>query len=327
MLVGAQQAASFGLLGLGLLAVSGCARSCHTVIAIVPETTAQEMWESEHAGADQVAREFGWRVYWNAPSREDDVPRQIQIVDQEIDRHVSALVLSPDHALALIAPVRRALVQNIPVVILGSRLGSRLGMPPNARLHLVLNDEQQDGLLAAQRAELYLRPTSTIAVLGVDPNIPGSIERTGAIDREIHSKLPDVRVVERRLTSLDFAEAEEVAEETIDSNPNLSVIISLNINQTRGAYQALSVTHAAGRVRLIGCDQDLDLMNHLRTGGIDSIVAENTFRMGIDAMDILHEIRAGHPVRDEHVQPVLVTRENIDAAPVQQLLSMDWIGR
>lgn len=319
----AQRIVAFCFLAAGALVFAGCRRTSSTQIAVIPETTAEELWESEHAGAEQMARQLGWSVYWNAPSREDDVARQIQIVDQEIDRYAGGLILSPDHAIALIAPVRRALMHNIPVVIVGSRLDAQ----PDARLHFVLNDEQRDGQLAAERAELYLKPTSTIAVLGVDPNLPGSVLRADALEDEIRRARPGVRIVERRLTSVGFAEVEEVAEEVIRSEPDLSVIVSLNVNQTRGAYQALQSAGAMGRIRLIGCDQDLDLLHHLRTGGIDSIVAENTFRMGSDAMQILQHVRSGEPAADETIEPVLITRANVDTDAVQKLLSMDWMGR
>lgn len=301
----------------------GCRSAAPPVIAVIPETTAQELWESEHAGAQLAARHWGWRVYWNAPSREDDIPRQIQIVNQEIGRGVYGLVLSPDHAIALIAPVRSALAHDIPTVILGSRLESL----SNSRLHMVLNDEAMDGVLAARRAELYLTPSSTLAILGVNPNLPGSITRANALEDEVRAADPSVRIVEKRLISFGFAEGEEMAEDVIRARPGLRVIVSLNVNETRGAYEALLDVGALGRIRLIGCDQDLDLVHHLRTGGIDALVAENTYRMGVDAIDLIHRIRAKQsPVSDEVIEPALITRENVDSASIQQMLRTDWIA-
>lgn len=106
-------------------------------IAVIPQTTAQEIWESEHAGAARAASESGWSIYWNGPSREDDFTRQIQIVNQEIERRVDGLVLAPDHAVALISPVRNALAHNIPCVV----VSSPLGISPGGMLSYVLNDE------------------------------------------------------------------------------------------------------------------------------------------------------------------------------------------
>ena len=75
--------------------IASCRSTQPPVVAVVPETTAREVWESEHAGAERAAHALGWSIYWNGPSREDDVARQIQIVNSAIARHVTGLILSP----------------------------------------------------------------------------------------------------------------------------------------------------------------------------------------------------------------------------------------
>jgi ribose transport system substrate-binding protein len=99
----------------------------------------------------------------------------------------------------------------------------------------------------------------------------------------------------------------------------------LNINQTRAADGALREERYPGKILLIGCDQDLDLMHHLRSGGIDAVIAENTYEMGYDAVQIIHRLRMGERTDAKVVvEPVLVTRENIDSAEVQHVLDMNW---
>src|ERR1700759_3838600 len=99
-------------------ALFGCHRKQPQVIAVIPPTTAQEVWESAHTEASRVATSWGWDTFWNGPSREDDLLRQIQIMDKEVERRAAGIILAPDHAVALISPVRAAVAKNIPVVIL-----------------------------------------------------------------------------------------------------------------------------------------------------------------------------------------------------------------
>lgn len=270
---------------------------------------------------EEAARPLRWKIYWNGPSREDDIPRQIQIVNRAIARHVSGLILAPGHAVALISPVRSAIARGIPTVIVGSRLGTA----PSPKLTFVLNDDAADGLLAARRVESYLGEADTVAVLGVNSNLLGTIDRADAFETEIHHRFPSARIVERRTTSFGFAEAETMAEEVIRSERDLRVIVSLNVNQTRAAYQALVDTGQLQRIRLVGCDQDLDLVHHLRSGGIDALIVQNTFQMGADAIRSIRNQQLGRPQEIRTlVQPLLVTRENVDSGPVQLALSMDW---
>lgn len=304
-----------------LCAILSCRSTQPPVVAVIPETTAQELWESEHAGAEKAAKALGWSVYWNAPSREDDLPRQIQIIDKAIQRKVAGLILSPDHDVALISPVRSALAHGIPTVI----VGSPLGIAPGGDLSFVLNDDEIVGKLAAERLHAYLKPGDAVAILGVNPNILSHMHRTAAIVDSLLQASPHLHIVERRSTSFAFAEAEETAEETIRSTPHLRAIVALDITQTRGAYFALMEEHAHGRVVLIGCDQDLDLVRQVRAGTIDAIIAENTFAMGYEAMQQIASLRSGRPVKAQIViAPILITRHNVDVPAVQKVLDMNW---
>ena len=301
-------------------ALLGCRPHHAPTVAVIPETTAQELWESEHAGAERAAKALGWAVYWNGPSREDDIARQIQIVHNAIARRVTGIVLSPDHAVALITPIRSAMSAGIPVVI----VGSPLSLPAQTNLSFVVNDDQAMGRLAAERVGTQVSPGSAVAVLGVYPGIVSQVERARAFERAMQESDPKVRIIERRSTSFGFAEAEQVAEETIRANPDLRAIVGTNIVQTRAAYFAMIATNTLGRIQLVGCDQDLDLVRQLRAGAIDALVAENTSVMGYDAVQLL---AAQHGSKTKLVAPVLITREDVDSPEIQQVLDMDWRGQ
>lgn len=291
------------------------------VIAVVPETTAQEIWESEHAGATHAAQAFGWKVYWNGPSREDNFPRQVQIVRQAIARGVVGLVLSPDHDVVLISSVQAALNKKIPTVI----VGSPLGISPSGKLLFVVNDDEATGRLAAKRAAMLLKPGDSVAIFGMNPNLLSSIERANAFEDAIEKYIPGIRIEERRSTSVSPAAAEEIAEDVIHTDPHLRVLLALNVNQSRAVYGALLNTRSEGKISLIACDQDLDLLHHLRSGGIDSLIAQNTYVMGYDAIQEIHKQLAGEPTEQRIViPPVLITRENVDSPDVQKVLDMDW---
>ncbi len=134
-------------------------------------------------------------------------------------------------------------------------------------------------------------------------------------------------MIEKKSTSFSSAEAEETAEEMIRSSPSLQVIVTLNITQSRAAYAAASRTDSLKRIKLIACDQDLDLLFRLRAGEIDAIVAQDTKKMGKDAIQMIKEHRAGNRSKlTVVVQPILVTLQNVDSPEVQEVLDMNWEG-
>lgn len=302
--------------GLALTLLPGC-RSDPPTIAVIPRTTGISLWEPEHAGAEDAARRDGFRIYWNAPTREDDVQGQIALVERIIDQHYAGLVLAPDQTLALMTPVRRALAHNIPVVI----VGSPLPLEPGGKLTYILNDDAAAGKMAAERMGTILRGKGTVAILGIDPDIAGVLERVRSFEKTLADEFPGVEVEEKRPGLFSVPYEQQSAEEVLEDSPHLSAILAVTTDATRGAYSALVEAHRAGTVKLIGCDQDL--LMPLMSGEMDSVVAENTYEMGRRAIEVLADERAGKPApKLIRYAPSLITKENLETPEVRRILGL-----
>lgn len=305
------------LLGALLCFSAGC-RSALPTIAVVPRTTGTALWEPEHEGAARAAAEAGLRIYWNAPTREDDVQRQIAVVERIIDKKYAGLILSPDQSLALMTPVRRALAHGIPTVI----LGSPLPMKPGGKLIYVLSDDEKAGQMAAERVGEALHGTGAVAILGIDPDIAGVLTRERSFEATLATRYPHITIAEKRMGSFNIPYEQQIAEEVLAQHPNLGAILALTTDATRGAYSALTEMRLAGKVKLIGCDQDL--LAPLTTGEIDSIIAEDTYAMGYRAATLLSRARQGKPVPPlTKISPRLITKDNLSSPEIQRILGLN----
>ena len=306
---------------IGLMLAIGCCRDHKPMVAVIPRTTALILWEAEHAGAETAAHREGLTVYWNAPTREDDVERQISLIQRVVAAGARGLVLAPDQALALMVPVRNVVARGIPTVV----ISSPLPIPPGGKLTYILNDEEATGRLAADRIGQILSGKGTVAVLGVDPDVSGIVERTHAFEASLGSLYPGIHIVEERAAGFNIAEAQDIAEDVLARNPHLDVFLALNSATTRGAYLALQHRGLLKKVKLVACEQEL--VPPLVTGEIDSIVVENTYEMGRLAVErVAMQMRgeSGPPL--VKLSPTLVTRENLNTPQVARMLSMDWRG-
>ncbi|AXC12969.1 Ribose ABC transport system, periplasmic ribose-binding protein RbsB [Acidisarcina polymorpha] len=279
------------------------------------------LWESEHAGAVAAARKTGYAIYWNAPTSEDDVEKQIAIIKHAIHNGAQGLILAPDQALALMVPIRDIVAQGIPTVV----ISSPLAIPPGGKLSYILNDEDETGRIAAARVGMILKSEGTVAVTGIDPDVTGIVLRANAFERDLRVGFPRIKVVDERAGGFNIAQAQEIAEDVLAKNPHLSAILALNSSATRGAFLALQNERLFGKVKLVACEQEL--VPPLTTGQIDSIIVENTYQMGYRAVQQIAAQRRGEAVPAEvKLPPKLVTRENLNTAEVQQMLTMDWSG-
>src|SRR5580698_6086191 len=104
------------------LFLSGCSRTSNT-IAVIPRACGTALWEPEHAGVAHVARRQGMNVYWNAPTREDDVAGQIDLLERVVAKGYAGIIIAPDQTLPLRSPVRRIVSRGLPIVVVGTNLG------------------------------------------------------------------------------------------------------------------------------------------------------------------------------------------------------------
>ena len=303
------------------MACTACRARPNSTIAVIPRDTAEEIWVSEHGGASDAAYRQNLDIDWNGPTRDDDVEQQISLSEAAVRSGDYGLILSPNNSFALDTVIQRALAEKIPVVI----VGSPIPIAPQRGLSFVLNDSEEMGALAAKRAAEILHGKGQVMVLGIDSLSPGSVERSDAFERALQQEAPGISVVEKVSGSMSFGQAELASEQAIAAHPDLSAIFAVGINETRGAAAAVRSMQSAERIKIIGCDQTLDLLFLLRRGVIDSLVVEDTRTMGNLAVNQIVAERHGQTVPSQRlVQPVLVTRANVNEDRVQQILSLRW---
>lgn len=304
--------------GAVLLALGGCERRQPT-IAVIPRACGTALWEPEHAGAADAARSRGLSIYWNAPTRANDVQKQIGLVEKVAAQRYEGIVLSPDETLALRTPIKRLLATHIPIVV----VGTELGIDPDGSLSYVLSDEVAAGQIAARRVGILLHNQGSIAVLGLDPKLANITLREKSFESTLASEFPHIHVVARRIGQTNVSQEQQTAEELLQVMPTPDALVALSAESTRGAYYALVEFRKTSAIKLIGFDQDL--LPPLRTGDLDSVVVENTYKMGQIAIEQMQRKLQGATVSPRIlVQPRLVTGENIDTPEIRKIFSAHW---
>jgi ribose transport system substrate-binding protein len=307
--------------GAGLMALIGCRHSVPT-IAVIPRTCGTLLWEAEHTGIQRTASNYGLNVYWNAPMRDDDVQGQIEILTRALDHGAKGLIVSPVEALPLRISVHRALLAGTPVVV----VGTDLGLPAGKNLAYVLNDERSGGRMAAERVGALLQGNGTVAVLGISNQLTSTADRARSLESTLAAAFPQIHVVFRSLALPTVSQEQQAAEKLLAEYPHVDAIVSLTEFSTRGTYYALTEFNKTSSIHLIGFDQNL--LVPLRTGGIDSVIMQNTNQMGRAAMKLMEqELHGGAQQEYVVLQPQLITRENIDSDAAREILDLGWFSK
>jgi ribose transport system substrate-binding protein len=300
-----------------LLWVSACGLQRQVKIAVIPATEGNLQWDPAHAGANDAAGPAGIFVYWNAPTREDDVEAQIALVERVTDGDYQGLVLAPDQALSLITPVRRVLAHGIPTVIIGSPLPIAAG----GNLSYILNDDVEGGHMAAERIAKLLNGHGSVALLGINPDITGIMIRSRAFEELLAQKYPGIQIVEKRVGTFNLAHEEQVAGDTMKAHRDLDAIVALMWPTIDGTLAALDESPASRSIKIVGFDP-FGLPMFDQKPNLDCIIREDTRSMGRKAIELIHARLLGQPVpATVTLKPALITRENLGSPDIQQMLA------
>jgi len=305
-----------GWLLIAVLALAACNRDTRKRIAVIPKGQAHLFWQSVHAGAVAASRENNVDILWNGPPSETDIAPQLQIVDSMITQHVDAICLAPIDRTAMVSAVERAVRQNIPVVILDSPIDTQDFVAQ------VATDNYAAGAIGAARMGKILNGKGKIAELAVEPGSASTMAREQGFEDAIKKDFPGIVIVDKRYGWSDRAKSLSVAENMLTAHGDLAAIFASNEASAVGASQAIKGRNA--KVKLVGFDSSPGLLDDLKSGLIDSLIVQDPFRMGHDAVAAaVEKLKGGTPQKIQNLPPRVITRENLDDPDVQQQLHPD----
>lgn len=291
----------------------GCGNKSST-IAVIPRTTGTLLWEPMHLGVAEVARERGLHVYWNAPADEGDTEKQLRFIDLSLTRRYRGLIFVPDETLAARSPVLEAMKSGRPVVVVNDRLGP----PPGPLLSYVVNDEEVGATQAANRIAKILHGSGSIAIVGISPRLQGGVLREESFEKALFSIAPNVHIEVRRYGDSAVTHQQQIAQGILRGPQHIDAVVAMSATATQGVYLAKIAEDPPSPVKIVGFDQGL--MLPIQNGDVDSVVVQNTYRIGRIAMQNMDAQLRGETVSGvTQVPPVLVTSETVGSPQIKSL--------
>ncbi len=299
-----------------LAGLAACNREKKITIAVIPKGRAHMFWQSVHAGAVAASRESNVEIAWNGPATETDYNGQIQIVESMINRRVDAIALAPIDKKAMVGVVERAARQGVPVVIFDS------GIDTEQFVSQVATDNYAAGELAAARMGELLNGKGKVVIVAVQPGAASTMAREQGFEDAVAKRFPGIRIADKRYGMADFAKSLAVTENMLTAHPDLDAMFASNESSTVGAVQALKGRQS--KVKLVGFDWSPTLLEDLKAGLIDSLVVQNPFQMGFEAVvAAVKKLRGESVVKINNQPPRLIRREDLDKPDVQAQLNPD----
>jgi len=233
-----------------------------------------------------------------------------------ITQRVDAICLAPIDKTAMVSVVERANREKIPVVIFDSPIDTQDFVAQ------VATDNYGAGVMAAGRMGKILNGKGHVAEVAVEPGSASTMAREQGFEDALHRDFPGIEIVDKRYGWADRAKSLAVAENMLTAHENLDAMFASNESSAVGAAQAIKGRNA--KVKLVGFDWSPGLLNDLKAGLIDSLVVQDPFRMGHDAVRAaIEKLKGATPQKIQNLPPRVITKENLDDPDVQKQLHPD----
>lgn len=287
-------------------------------IAVIVKTTNSNFWQNVSKGADAaIAGQSAHTVSFNGPASESAVADQVSLVENAINRGVSAIVLAPSDPEALAPVVKRAFEAGIPVAIIDSMLAA--GNEAYYQTFLS-TDNCAAGELAAQTMIDAAGSTGKVAVMSYVAGVGSEIGRVGCFSDYL-AKNSDLEIVGPFYSQSQMATALNQTTDILAANTDLVGIFGANEPTAIGMGRAIEQAGKAGQMTAIGFDGNADLQDMVKSGTLLATAVQGSFQMGELGVQAVMGVLAGETIEtfiDTGV--VMVTKDNIDSPVAQNVL-------
>ena len=308
---------------LGITTICHLSAEPSYTIAVIPKGTTHEFWKAINAGAAKAQQEINGHgckldIIWKGPLREDDRDQQIQVVENFMTRHVSAIVLAPLDSQALIRPVHRAIQAKVPVVIMDSDLKS------DEYVSFVATDNYKGGRLAGEEMGRLLGGKGNVILLRYAVGSASTEARESGFLDVLKTNYAGIKIISSDQHAGATRELAYQASQNVlnrfgrEANGIFCPCEPPTIAMTK-ALRDLGL--AGGKVKMIGFDAGSQSVLDMKNGDVQALVVQNPLLMGYLGVTTLVRHLQGEKVEKRiDTGVVLATPENMEQPEIKELL-------
>lgn len=256
------------------------AKKAGPTVALVVKTLNNAFFIEMEKGARAAAESLGIQLVVQSPEREIDVEKQMQIVENLIERKVDVLLLVPSGSREIVPAIGKANAANIPVVTVDTRADAAALRAANAKIATFIgSDNVEGGRIAGEFVAQKLGGKGKLAVLeGIPGHETGDSRLRGF--REAIAKHPGLSIVASQTANWERDQAFNVTQDILQSHPEIQAIFACNDVMALGAIEAIGAAGKTKSIAVVGFDAQDDARTAIREGRMAATIAQNPREMG-----------------------------------------------
>ncbi len=300
-----------------LILFSGCQRDEQTgngvaTIALVMKTANNPFFIDMERGAREAADKLGVELIVQSAEREVDVERQMQIIENLIQRQVNALCITPSGSKEIVPAIVKANKAKIPVLIVDTRVDETTLKEAGGQIATFIgSDNFAGGKIAGKKIVESLGGRGKVAVLEGIPGHETGDARLGGFHEALKEQ-SGIEVIASQTANWERALGYNVFQNLLQSNPDIQALFACNDMMALGAVAAIAAAGKTGEIIVVGFDAIDDARSAIRKGEMHGSIAQFPAEMGRLAVEKAVDLLNGKTIADYIPTKIeLVAKENL----------------
>jgi ribose transport system substrate-binding protein len=259
-------------------------------VALIMKTLTNPFFIEMEKGARRAQQETGIDLKVMTATQETSIEQQIQLVENQIEAGVNAIVIAPGDSERLVPVLKKAQDAGIRVVNIDNRLDAKVvvanGMKP---VPFISVDNERAAYLSAKfAADKVAQPTEAAIFEGIRSADNANQRKLGA-ERAFREN-SRVRLVAMETANWKIDEAYTVARRVFSAHPNIGLVFCANDMMAIGVVKFLQETDRR-RVLVAGFDAldeaKVAVFEGQMTGTVDQQAAQQGYQGVMTALKLL----------------------------------------
>ncbi len=243
-----------------------------------------------------------------------DQSLQTPILNAVVQTQPDAIMMAPNDAQGMIAPIQAAIDAGVPVLCVDTTINSDI------QLADVSTDNVEGGRLAARGLAEGIGGSGKVFV--VKPGVSTTDQREQGFAAEL-ANFPDIEYLGQEYCDNDANRAAAIVSARLQSDPDLAGIFGTNLFSAQGAAAGVREQGRTGEVQVVGFDAGPAQVQDLQSEVVDLLIAQHPGDIGEIAVQLLHDyLTTGEPIEPKQyvTGATIVTRETIEDPDVARYL-------
>lgn len=293
-------------------------------ITLIPGLTTDAFYITMNRGAQAAAEALGITVNFQG-AEEFNPTLQVPVLDSVISRAPDAILIAPTDSTQLIAPLRNAVDQGIPVVTVDTFIGDGVYQTGDGDgdfpLSYIASDNLEGGRIAARAMAEAIGGEGSVYVSNVRPGISTTDQRDQGFKDELAANFPNITVLETQYNENDASTAASQFQAVLARTPDLKGVFGANLFSALGAANGVQSTNSQEEVTVVAFDAPPSIVDNISSGLVDLAIAQHPAEIGYYGVMTAYAALTG-----QSVPPLIgtgftvITAENVDDPEVQKFI-------